>query len=286
MAQPSAPYTAAALQRATDTNFTAGDESGLSTKLEPSAGVKAQGHVSGLAAPAAWANYWEHGVGLWLAYVAALDTDAYFLGQDYDWTGFHTFDEDVEITASLTLTSAVTAGSFVQATNFRIDHASNEFSYLSARSRSFWIPACEFVPGTGAAVTSGTSVQFSAASAICSLSLHKYLPQGAVVTDLLCRLNQNAGSGVAMKFDLVRTTVDTSPSFADTPNTEATNSLSTGVSGDQLLAAAAPFTSTSVDKSADFWTLVITASDAASGGDPELFYGVRIQFNDPGPRNY
>jgi hypothetical protein len=282
MAQPSAPYTAAALQRATDTNFASGDESGLSTKLEPSAGVKAQGHVSGLAAPAAWANYWEHGVGLWLSYVAALDTDAYFLGRAYAWTAAHTHS------ANLTLTSGsvdVQAG-FVQAEEFRIDHASQEFRYLAARSRSFWIPACEFVPGTGAAVTSGTSVQFSAASAICSLSLHKYLPQGAVVTDLLCRLNQNSGSGVAMKFDLVRTVVDTSPAFADTPNTEATNSLSTGVSGDQLLAATAPFTSTSVDKSADFWTLVITASDAASGGDPELFYGVRIQFNDPGPRNY
>lgn len=91
MAQPSAPYTAAALQRATDTNFSTGDEAGLSTKLEPSAPQKAQGHVSGLAAPAAWSNYWEHGVGLWLSYLAGLDTDAYFLGQTYDWTDLHTF---------------------------------------------------------------------------------------------------------------------------------------------------------------------------------------------------
>lgn len=216
-------------------------------------------------------------------------------GANYAWMGDHSWystvlaitSSAVSVGANFTMTSGsldVQAG-FVQAEEFRIDHATQEYGYLAARTRAIWIPACAFTPGANASMSSGNSVQFTGANAICSLDLGPYLVRGGVASDVFARVNQNAGSSVGMSFALVRTTIDASPPFADTPNTEASGSLLTSVSGDQLLIPSAPFTSAVVDKSAAVWTLTITASDAASGGDPEIFYGARLQFTDPGPRN-
>ena len=258
---------------ATDATFSSGPDAGQATKVSAGAGVKAQGWRpnDALGFVGAWFNYWMHQIYSWMAYLS-----------DGDLTGNHS------ITGELTMPAGsidVQTG-YVQAEEFRIDHASQEFIYLAPRTRSLWIPASEFVPGTGASVAAGNTIQFSAASAICVASLQKYLPSGGVVLDLLCRVNQNAGSSVAMSYALTRTTIDASPAFSDTPTNESTNSLLTSVSGDQLLVPTAPFVSAGVDKTADIWTLTITASDVASGGDPEQFYGARIQFTDPGPRNY
>lgn len=54
---------------ATDTNYTNGPDVGTSTKIEPSAGELAEGHVGGTAPPAQKENWWKNLVGLWVRHV-------------------------------------------------------------------------------------------------------------------------------------------------------------------------------------------------------------------------
>lgn len=88
---------------ATDTNFSSGTENGLSTKVEPSAGQIAQGDVAGLAAPAAWSNWWKNKVGEWITYLKNLSTDSDFLGFDFSWTGNHDFANAVVATGGVSV---------------------------------------------------------------------------------------------------------------------------------------------------------------------------------------
>lgn len=92
MAKPASPYTAAQLQWATDANFSTGDESGLSTKAQPSAGLLAQGHVPGYGFCAAHDNWHKYGTALWVSYLNNLPAESDFTGQAFAWTvGNHTW---------------------------------------------------------------------------------------------------------------------------------------------------------------------------------------------------
>lgn len=91
MAKPSSPYAAANIAWATDTNFSSGDESGLTTKAEPAAGVKAQGHVPGLSFCSAHQNWFNYGTAQWIAYLNNLPAETAFTGQSFAWGSDHTW---------------------------------------------------------------------------------------------------------------------------------------------------------------------------------------------------
>jgi hypothetical protein len=86
MAQPST-----LVAWATDANIATGAETGSPTKVDPGAPYVAQGGVPGAQFVAPYWNYVVNNHYQWLAYLADLDTDAYFLGQTYTWTATHTF---------------------------------------------------------------------------------------------------------------------------------------------------------------------------------------------------
>lgn len=54
---------------ATDTNYSSGPDVGTATKVDPGAGVKAQGHVPGTRGAAQTMNWWKNLVGSWIDYL-------------------------------------------------------------------------------------------------------------------------------------------------------------------------------------------------------------------------
>jgi hypothetical protein len=86
LAKPSSP-----LSWSTDTNYSAGPETGTPTKVDP-AGVASQGWVAGRAAPASWMNWVLNKIGAWTSYLDNLHNESAFLGEQYVWTNYHQFD--------------------------------------------------------------------------------------------------------------------------------------------------------------------------------------------------
>jgi hypothetical protein len=85
---------------ATDTNFStspAAGENGTPTKVLPSVGFYQEGWVPGKTFVGQYLNRWMHNVYQWCEYVRTLATDPDFLGDDYAWTGEHSFTQDVTL---------------------------------------------------------------------------------------------------------------------------------------------------------------------------------------------
>lgn len=73
MALPTKPATPVPTW-ATDANYTSGDDVGLSTKVEPTSGEKAEGHFRGKRPPARKINWLKHWICQWLGWTeSALD---------------------------------------------------------------------------------------------------------------------------------------------------------------------------------------------------------------------
>lgn len=278
MAQPSAPYTAAALQRATDTNFSTGDEAGLSTKLEPSAPQKAQGHVSGLAAPAGWQNYWEHGVGLWLSYLAGLDTDAYFLGQTYDWTDLHTF-----------LSGLVANGVNLQNNANVVFEGVGEVNYTTARS--YTLRRGMTGHGSHGADTYTDTNHFGGViitqepGATTGFIYHQpiELPSGAEITAWRALVTPLTGGGLTVRLFRVAHTFGGSP---------AIDAAGTGVgagdtsSGGSLQTLEITGLSETVDNETNQYVLVFIDSTTPSVSPISMeIHGYEIDYEMPGLRN-
>jgi hypothetical protein len=199
---------------------------------------------------------------------------------------------------TLTGTGSIDISGTSEAAKYTIDHATNEYVFKTARQRTFWLPASEFVPGQNARLADATTIEFideGASGGFCCASLNRFLPTGASITAVAGRVNQNSGvSAQAMRMDLVKTVATLVPPFTDTITAIFDVELSTGTSGAKVLADGFPDTTTGTNALpataakttfAEHWTLTITASDAASSGDPEYFYGALITYMDPGPRN-
>lgn len=94
---------------ATDATITVGDEVGMSTRLEPASGVKAQGNVKGQGAPARWYNWLFGLICDWLAYLANLPSESSFLSATFNWNGQHTFNgaNAVQATDDIAMTSNI-----------------------------------------------------------------------------------------------------------------------------------------------------------------------------------
>lgn len=195
---------------------------------------------------------------------------------------------------TLTGTGSVDISGTIEGSKYTLDHASNEYVFKTPRLRTFWLPASEFVPGSGASLASSNIIQFSSASAFCCASLNRFLPTGASITAFGARVNQNSGSSQGMILELNKTVATLVPPFADVVTTVLAVELSTATSGAKVLADGFPNTTTTTNALpataskatlSELWTVSITASDAASGGDPEQFMGCVITYMDPGPRN-
>ena len=76
---------------ASDANFTSGPETGNPTKVNPSAGAKAQGQVPGQPYRGQRMNWLFNLLGLWTGYLNNLPNETDFTGQPFAWGGQHTF---------------------------------------------------------------------------------------------------------------------------------------------------------------------------------------------------
>lgn len=76
---------------ASDTNFASGPEIGTPTKIDPGAGVLAQGYVPDERFKAQRTNYVLYWLCQWAAYLKGLASDATFLAIAFVWTSLHRF---------------------------------------------------------------------------------------------------------------------------------------------------------------------------------------------------
>lgn len=272
MAQPTAPYTASALQRATDTHFSSGDEVGLTTKAEPSAGQKAQGHVSGLAAPAAHANYWEHGVGLWLTYLAGLNTDAEFLNYTFDWTNAHQF-----------LAGLASDGvNLLNAGNVVFEGA-GEVNYVTPRSRTVLVPILDCVTS---AWTQPNSSQPNLVTTTNSaqIKIPFALPSGSELTSVRCGVQQGATSGTDLTFEVYKAVADKSGTSASPTVTQLGSTDTADDDGPDILTTGA-ITET-IDLETTNYYAYITASANAADATGDAIWWLELNYDEPGLRTH
>lgn len=269
---------------ATDTNFSSGAESGSSVKLEPSAGVKAQGWIPGNSLPARWLNWWANLVYSWIAYVDGLSTDAQFLGTLWVWTQAHVWN-----------------GSFGPCLR---DTQTCEVLYTgvsgtpSSRSRTVCIDPTALSGGIGA--VGGTEFyaevlakfQTSTSPALARIGggfdgggiaqgvidLGPYLPTGAVISSIRARVGALGTSNVALRLHV------STPNFAGAGSGVVT-SLDTAVALTTADTLDSGGISVTVDKATKTYHLAIENIGATSSDALEV-YGVELNYNDPGPRNY
>ncbi len=82
---------------ATNTNYSTGPDAGTPTRVAPSAGEIDNGFVRNTAAVPQHMNWALGEIQEWLEYLAGLESDAEFLSNDFEWTGEHTFSEDITL---------------------------------------------------------------------------------------------------------------------------------------------------------------------------------------------
>lgn len=145
---------------ATDTTLATGSESGLSTKLEPSLGVKQQGSIPGEEAPGRWYNWLLNNIYSWCVYLNGLGTDAQFLATNFAFTGNNTH------TGTELLSGAVTVA--------------NDVVYSAAKVRKVVVPVGEYA--------SSAWVYDNGTASFLSVVPHWYSGSTAVDTPITCQV--------------------------------------------------------------------------------------------------
>ena len=261
---------------ATDATFSSGPDSGQNTKVSASAGVKAQGWRPGdaLGYVGAWFNYWMNQIYAWMAYLS-----------DGDLTGNHS------ITGNLTMPAGsidVQTG-YVQAEEFRIDHASQELIYLTPRARLIPLALCitDANPAAFAYRSSSAGAGSVSAGPAAEVGVQQLkLPYGAVLTDVFA-VHQNFGAitGTGAKLEVFWTAVDYNPSGGHAaPSASLLGSYTFNTTTTAELGSITGLLQAQDDTG--FFTLVFTTANNAGPGTTDNYFGVRLGVIDPGPRNY
>lgn len=287
MSQPSSTPT-----WATDTNISTGTEAGTPTKVDPGAAYKAQGFVPGLNFIGPYANYILNSLCAWVAYLKALDTDAYFLGQVYTWTAAHVFKATATIWSGLTVLDASGAhpATVTSSTGFstsdtnsatngvQINNASGDFKFASARNRTKHIELKGNGDWADHTLSSNTDESYIQTGTNAGLTRQRLrLPQGAGLDGFIIRhvnpANSISAAGSARLISVDDSGTVTSlgsVTFNTTVNSTETKTLSGA--------------GATVDNTNTRYYVEITASNGASGS-VEAVHWVKEVFADYGPRN-
>jgi hypothetical protein len=252
---------------ASDANFPAGSDpwSSQPTKDEPIAGVKATGFRPGRKLPAQWLN-WLFGTiiesinGLEVALgLVALGVAT---SVDNEIPRFHS-----------------TGGKTLQNSGLLIDD-SNELAYATPKARSAILSLSDAMcldGGTGAPAT--ITAAFSGIPSMDEISVpaasHTYFPvrlrSGCVITSV----DVTADPGTSFTARLLRV----APSFAS--SVAATTSIgSVSNSGTSIQTRTISALSETVDNSTNYYFVQLEATAGAL-----VIHGIRVNYNDPGPRN-
>lgn len=282
MAKPSSTVT-----WATDANYASGPESGSSTRLEPSSGVKSQGWIPTQEAPARWANWLIGKLGEWTVYLNNLTTDSDFIGAAFAWTGVHTFANTVTHNGTTNINGPIALNStigFFNATNAAVvGGSSNEIVYgdgagvPTARARAFRVGIFEGVT-TGVPATSTApafTIDFSGAGAGYWTVR---VPRGAVLTSMTIAGTNNSGSTGNYSIVLHKQPMNlTTGGVGSARTTIASYTASSVATGTDWLASL--LLSETVDNSLYEYVLEFDCSAGCRLG------GIHGTYNDPGPRN-
>lgn len=275
---------------ASDTNFSSGPESGTPTKVDPGLSYMQQGLVPGLKFVGPYLNLLLNRLCSWITlYVKDLHNQVEFLNKAYTFTGIHTHTNDlvcnnpVTCVSTLDVTSGITGTSFVQATNFRINHASNEFSYLSARSRTVMVPVV--VSSDNGAIqwsldaTNGTAFSSTSASTRhLKVPLSAYLPRGATLTSVRAGVQDSGSNAISM---LVYQQAEDKATMGAPVLNQLGTTYTTGGGAAPTLATTGAFTHTIDKTSSTYWAFFTVPA----GSDINYVRWVEVNYDDNGPRN-
>lgn len=278
------PYPESDPDWATDTNIATGTESGTPTKVDPGSGYRHQGFVPGATFVGPYVNFQLHRLGRWVtAYLKDLHNQVEFLNKAYTWTGGHTFNT-ADVT-TLTATNGVVFSSYLHtAGRVRITGGSGEFEYNPAQARTnvqISMSGGEAGPGGGFINTSDELVQTNggATERFCVR-----LPRGAVLQSVEAIYEKDsvasgATAGYLAAARWSRDWVTPGPSVIGTNYGQANATASTSPQPLSLTGLSDTFGADDV--------LVITVSGLATlSTNAASFHGLRMSFDDPGPRNY
>lgn len=306
MAKPAAP-----LSWSTDTNFSAGPETGTPTKEDP-AGVASQGWTAGRAAPAKWMNWVLNRLGAWTSYLDDLHNDADFLGQQYVWTNYHQFDTGPTFNGGQFIGPTVfTVGADVvfESTNFQVDAVNVLFAGLrSTNTIALANISNEILYTDGAGVSSPrartelvnlASGQISGnptgivASVLVSLSAPSYwtwpttsgqvtfplkFPRGAGISSIRVGASNQSGGSATVTCTLMGKGANKVTPSATSAAALDVDSLSLASSADHIFTLI-PSVPVTVDNSVAEYFLII------DGQVDCRIHWIEINYTDPGPRN-
>lgn len=239
-------------QWANDANYTNGPEAGNPTKVTPSTGVQNEGWIPNDKLYPQWLNWWQNLVGLWV-----------------DW---------LESERSR-LASYIGGAS-----------GSDEWAYPSARAREVLVGPHQGGAEAGWALGSLIDrATCSTGGADMMIDLNAFLPSGAVLNKVEAYVKPEStalmdlkvyASAVAAEMDSGTPGDPTDTQVGATGQSDGSNAyqnitVDDGAGGD---------IGHTVDKSANNLVAWVKASSAAAGA--EAFFGLRLTFDDPGPRNY
>jgi hypothetical protein len=288
---------------ATDTNIATGSEAGTPTKVDPGAAYEAQGLVPGASFIGPYVNWALNNYSLHCQYLRNLHAETFFLGQNYTWTGVHTFTNTslhrfysgVQIDGSivgganisaqgqiLAVTGNITAvaGSIV-ATAGDISAplgtiSTDDFQYSTFKTITRFMP----IVGNEESTTkqfykmpSGV-VRCASPSAVYHVPID--IPDGAVITGATLRVICNSYSGGVSQtgFTLRRLL----PSNG-THSTVGAVDASTMVDDTLTIGAVAEL----VDLSTNLYEAVITSAGGAGGGSPDDYLALTVTWEATKP---
>lgn len=265
---------------ATDANFATGAETGLSTRLEPAAGVKAQGFIAAEEAPARWMNYIAGTASDWIDYLNGLPTDTDFVDEPFTWGGVHTFD------GNATFNGVVTFTGFQHLSAGYVENDWGVFGEtLYVNSAGVVDPATRVV---NLNILNGDAYDRSRVTLFSdrvrftnstSWLVPVAVPRGCTITAVSFAIKNNSGgSANVLGYNLIKQAPDFATAAAPTTTTISTGLGTTPFTTGSVWIGGATGLSHVVDNSNGFYYLEILS-------DVVDLMGARVTFTDPGPRN-
>jgi len=268
---------------ATDTNIVTGTEAGTPTKVEPSAGYKAQGLVPGDTFVGPYVNWLWNNLSSWAAYLNNLHGETEFLNKAYTWTAAHVFNAGLTTTTAAATTVNATN---VNATNFQAQGA-GEYTYQSRTTTKLVPISADETLGVNAWHWSPDGQYWFCNDGSEALSFKIPLPHGATLLEVRLGVIQgsvsSAGQEMVGRARHIRynkaVAIGGSSSGQTVLDTRTLGSVGTGF---RILNNTVSWT---VDSATDYIVVRVLSCDTCNASDVDELHWCEVTFTDPGPRN-
>lgn len=291
---------------ATNANFSTGDFAGLPTKVAPSAGVRADGHIPETAPGPQHENYDRNLIGEWLTYLS-----------DGALSGPHSITNTLSVVGlSVAHSDLLTASAYIQAGNgassvaaLLVDGGIDVVPGSISNAKGLRVraqgpialrdtEAYRYCDSTGALTSptrSGVQVPLRAdggwtwsggylvsdGTGNCLYVVDLKLPNGATLSEVRAGVNRAAGGAGNVELEVYSIAHDTGAapgvSVATSLGSDAT--VGTGGGADRLAVSSMTFTQGVANIAR------VYIRDSASGGADALYW-ITMTYSDPGPRNF